>query len=115
MPSQLIPYPLSHEFDIEGHIADTRYAQALSRVRVEDVIAVAVDILAELEPTKENPLYGLARDVLRFGSCKRSGRFFHGSDLLLSRLEAVLDKAVEMCICDEMWADEAADRALDLE
>jgi hypothetical protein len=115
MSLQPIPYPTTHQDDLEAEIADTRYRRALAQVTVYDVITLACEILAEREMDRTHPLYALASHVLRVGSYKRSGRPAHMSDLLTRALEDVLDEAVERCVVDILSSDQQADMALDWE
>lgn len=115
MALQPVPYPTTHDIDVEAEIADRRYTRAVQAVHVADVITVACDLLAEREPSRAHPLYQLAAHVLRHGSYKRSGKPAHFSDRLTRALEDVCDEAVERLVCEALQQDYQADLALDLE
>jgi hypothetical protein len=115
MALQPIPYPTTHDDDVEAAIADERYRRALQQVTVFDVISTACQLLADEEDLRRHPLYHLAAHVLRNGSYRRSGKAAHMSDSLTRAMEDVLDRAVEMCVVDVLQSDERADLALDLE
>jgi hypothetical protein len=115
MALQPLPYPTSHDIDVEAELADERYRRALRQVTVFDVVSLACAILSEREMDRTHPLYHLARHVLQHGSYKRSGKYAHMSDSLSRALEDVCDEAVERCVADLLQSDQLADMALDME
>jgi hypothetical protein len=108
-----IPSPA--DYDREAEIADRRYAQALDRISVSDVLATVDAMIAEQPDPRQHPLYRLAAHVLRHGSYKRSGRPIYFSESVIRALEDVCDEAVERLIVEQLAYDEWVDLALDLE
>ena len=103
-------YPISHDSDVEAELADRRYAQALKRVTVSDVLSEVDHLIAEELDERKHPLYALAKHVLRHGGYRQTGQRTHMADFLTARYEDLLDLAIERLVQEELasgvsWED----------
>jgi hypothetical protein len=109
MQSQL-PYPTSHDDDLDAERADQRYARALQRITVDEVLAGVDDLIASERDPRKHPLYHLARHVLRHGGFRRSGQRAHMADHLGMVFENLIEEAIERLVQEELssgvsWED----------
>jgi hypothetical protein len=109
MQSQL-PYPTSHDDDLEAEIADERYERALRRITVDEVLSTLDDLIAQQPDPRKHPLYSLARHVLRHGGYRQTGQRTHMSDFLTAKFEDLIESAIERLGQEELsnfgpWED----------
>jgi hypothetical protein len=110
MALQPLPYPDTHNIDVEAELADKRYAQALRRVTVSDVLSEVDHLIAEEHDERKHPLYALAKHVLRHGGYRQTGQRTHMADFLTAKYEDLLDLAIEHLVSEELanfgpWED----------
>ena len=108
MAGQQIPYPA--DYDLDAELADQRYAQALKRVTVGDVLSEVDHLIADEHDERKHPLYHLARHVLRHGGFRRSGQRAHMADHLGMVFEDLIEEAIERLVQEELasgvsWED----------
>jgi hypothetical protein len=99
----LQPLPYLDTYDVEAERADRRYAQALKRVILGDVLSEVDHLIAEEPDERKHPLNHLARHVLRHGGFRRSGQRAHMADHLGMVFEDLIEEAVERLVQEE-WA-----------
>jgi hypothetical protein len=108
MASQQIPYHA--DYDLEAELADERYARALKRITVDEVLSEVHSLLASEGDLRKHPLYALAKHVLRHGGYWQTGQRTHMSDFLTSKFEDLIEEAVERLVQEELasgvsWED----------
>jgi hypothetical protein len=101
MQSQL-PYPTSHDYDLEAERADQRYERALKRITVDEVLAGVDDLIAQQSDPRKHPLYTLAKHVLRHGGFRSSGRRAHVAAQLGQVFEDLIEDAIERLAQEEL-------------
>jgi len=72
MAGQYLPYPA--DYDLEAELADERYARALKRITVDEVLSEVDSLIARESGFRKHPLHALATRVLRHGGFRSSGK-----------------------------------------
>ena len=108
MAGQYLLYPA--DYDLEAELVDERYARALKRITVDEVLSEVDSLIASESDPRKHPLYALAKHVLRHGGYRQTGQRTHMSDFLTSKFEDLLDEAIERLVQEELasgvsWED----------
>ena len=109
MQSQL-PYPTSHDDDLEAELADQRYERALKRITIDELLSEVHRLIASEGDVRKDPLYALATHVLRHGGYRQTGQRTHMSDFLTAKFEDLIEEAIERLVQEELasgvsWED----------
>jgi hypothetical protein len=101
---------VAYDEDLEAELADARYARALKRISVSDVLSEVDHLIAEEYDERKHPLYAMAVQVLRHGGYPSTGRRSRLAEVVSAKFEDLLDIAVDRLVNEELssgvsWGD----------
>jgi hypothetical protein len=99
-----LPYPVSHDIDMQAELDDERYERALKALSPSDVLATVDDLVAQILNARDHPLYALVAHCLRYGTTKSSGKRPYMSAFVGASYEPLIDAAITRLV-EEKLAD----------
>jgi len=111
MPSHIVePAERYYHEDLERDIEEERYALALKRLTVSDVLATVDDMVQSEPDMRLHPLYALAKHVLRHGGFRSSGKRVYVAEQIGAVFEHLIEDAIEQLVREELsnfgpWED----------
>ena len=102
-----LPYPSSHDIDVQAELNEARYEQALQALRPSEVLATVDALVAQLVNAREHPLYALVAHCLHAGTAQRSGKRPYVSELVGAAYEPLIEAAITRLV-EEQLADSSA-------
>ena len=109
MAGQYLLYPA--DYDLEAELVDERYARALKRITVDEVLSEVDSLIARESGFRKHPLHALATRVLRHGGFRSSGKRAAVAEHLAAVAEELIEQAIETLAQEELanfgpWEDE---------
>jgi hypothetical protein len=105
-----LPYPVSHDIDMQAQLNDERYERALKALSPSDVLATVDDLVAQILNACEHPLCALVVHCLQYGTTKSSGKRPSVSEMVGASYEPLIDEAIARLVEEKLtdfsaWED----------
>jgi hypothetical protein len=105
-----LPYPVSHDIDMQAELNDERYERALKALSPSDVLATVDDLVAQILNAREHPLCALVVHCLQYGTTKSSGKRPSVSEIVGASYEPLIDEAIARSVEEKLtdfsaWED----------
>ena len=100
MPS--LPYPVSHDIDVQAELNAERYEHALKALSPSDVLATVDDLVSQIVDAHDHSLHALVEHCLRYGTTKSNGKRPDISAMVGTLYEPLIDAAIARLVEEKL-------------
>jgi hypothetical protein len=105
-----LPYPVSHDIDVQAELNAERYERTLKALNPSDVLATVDDLVSQIVNAHDHPLHALVAHCLQYGTTKSNGKHPYVREMVGTLYEPLIEEAITRLVEEKLanfsgWED----------